>query len=129
MTIVASWYKLLANLAKPIAEKTGTVWVKETHPHKPIVGTGFLTPIFYEDPTILPTPSFFKFCLPLPPTSTPHCSFCCLVSLSEWAIATHLMCYFLLNDIMDLLMLSLGTFVPQGPCSVLYATRGQFTEV
>ena len=47
----------------------------------------------------LPSPSFFKFCwAPFPVVSDPnaHCSFCCLVSLAEWVIAPHLICYFML---------------------------------
>ena len=53
-------------------------------------------PLFYEDLPILPTPTFFKFYPTslLPPTPTLHCSFCCLVSLTELVIAPHLMCYF-----------------------------------
>ena len=35
----------------------------------------------------------------------------------------------LLNDIMDLHMLNLGTLVTQASCSVFYATRGQFTNI
>ena len=43
-------------------------------------------------------PPFFKI-FPPPPFPVmsnphPHCSFCCLVSLAEWVIALHLMCYF-----------------------------------
>ena len=56
-------------------------------------------------------------------------SFCCLVFLTKWAIAPHLMCYVLLHDIMDLHMLSVGSLVPQGPCGVFYATRHHFNEV
>ena len=55
-----------------------------------------LTPLFYED-----YPLFFKFCpnpplLPLPShlQTYPHCSFCCPVSLAEFVITPHLMCYF-----------------------------------
>ena len=45
-----------------------------------IVGRGVLTPIFYED--LLTSNSHL------------HCSFCCHVSLAEWVIRTHLVCYF-----------------------------------
>ena len=52
-------------------------------------------------PPTLPTPLFQVlsnplFSLPchLPPPP-PHCSFCCLVSLAEWVIAPHLMCWLL----------------------------------
>ena len=55
-----------------------------------------LAPLFYED-----YPLFFKFCpnpplLPLPShlQTYPHCSFCCPVSLAEFVITPHLMCYF-----------------------------------
>ena len=64
-----------------------------------IVGRGVLTPIFYEDSLILPTPLFFQI-LSTPSLQLP-------VSLAEWVITTHLMCHF--NDNMDLHMLSLGT--------------------
>ena len=58
-----------------------------------IVGRGFPTPNFTKTSPILSTIPFFKFCLnPLAPTSTPT-AFCCLVSLTEWAIASGLMCY------------------------------------
>ena len=54
--------------------------------------------------------------------------FCCLVSLTEWVIMPHLMCYFLLHDIMDLHMSSLGTLVLQRFCGMFHATWHQFTE-
>ena len=54
----------------------------------------------------------------------PYCSFCCLVSLAEWVIAPHL-CAILLNDIMNLLMSSLGNLVLEGPRCVFYALRRQ----
>ena len=64
-----------------------------------IVGRGVLTPLFYEDPPILPTPlSFSNFVQPpislSSPTPTPHCSFCCPVSLEEWMVRPRLICYF-----------------------------------
>ena len=64
-----------------------------------IVGRGVLTPLFYEDLHILPIPPFSKVVQPspkFPVTSNPHlhCSFCCHVSLAEWVITPHLMCYF-----------------------------------
>ena len=46
--------------------------------------------------SILPTP-FFKLCptpLPCCLQPHPHCLFCYLISLAEWVIAPHLMCYF-----------------------------------
>ena len=64
-----------------------------------IVGRGVLTPLFYEDLHILPIPPFSKVVQPspnFPVTSNTHlhCSFCCHVSLAEWVITPHLMCYF-----------------------------------
>ena len=58
-----------------------------------IVGRGVLTPLFYEDPSYI----FSNFVQPPSPVATnphPHCSFCCLVSMTEWVIMPHLMCYF-----------------------------------
>ena len=99
---------------------------------------GVLTPLFYEDPPILPTPLYSNFvqhppfpCHPLlhtpvAPNPNPHptviyvvrflCYFCCPV------------CYLfaiLLNDNMDLHMLSLGTLVSEGQWCMFYATRHQ----
>ena len=72
-----------------------------------IVGKGVLTPtltslppppLFYEDCSILPTLPFSNFVQhPQSPVTSkphPHCSFCCVVSLAEWVIPPHLMCYF-----------------------------------
>ena len=66
--------------------------------------------LFYEDPPILPNQyPFFKLFPPPPPPAPPltththfpvisnlhpRCSFCCPVSLAEWVITLHLMCYF-----------------------------------
>ena len=65
---------------------------------------------------------------PRPPPPNPFFKFC-FISLNEWVVAPHLMCYLLcyvlLHCIMDLHMLSLGTLVPQGPCGVFYGTRCQ----
>ena len=47
--------------------------------------------------------------------------------LNGWS--RHIWCFILLNEIMDLHMLSLGILAPQRPCSVLYATRFQITTV
>ena len=49
--------------------------------------------------------------------------------MTEWVIAPNLMCYFLLNDIMDLQMSRFGTLVSQRPCGVFYAARSHFIEV
>ena len=72
---------------------------------------------------ILSSPPFPNF------NQTTPCSFCCLVSLMECLIAADLMCYFLLNDLMYLHMLSLSTPVLEGPFSLLNAARCQLTEV
>ena len=72
-----------------------------------IVGRRFLRPILWRLHT-LPNHLFFKFWPSLPPPPPPHTHththtptqtqypypFCCLVSLSEWVIMPHLMCYF-----------------------------------
>ena len=92
-----------------------------------------LTPLFYEDPPYIATPSLFHPhptpTLLSPPTPQPNCSFCCWVSFAECVVTPYLKCYFLLNDNMDLHMPSLGTLVPEGPWCVFYATRCQVTEV
>ena len=86
-----------------------------------IVGRVVLTPLFCEDSLycLPPSPTSLS-----PPTPHPHYSFCCPVSLAEWEITPHLMCY-LLNDNMDLNMLSLGKLVTEGPWCTFYATRRQ----
>ena len=79
------------------------------------VDRGFQTPLIYQDCPILLT--------------SPYCSFvfCCLVSLAEWVIASHLICY-LLNDIMDLHILRFGTSVPEGVCLCFMQQGVKFTE-
>ena len=65
-------------------------------------------------PFILPIPLLQILFTPLPPCCLqphPHCSFCCLVSLAELVIASHLRCAILLNDIMDVHMSSLRTLM------------------
>ena len=64
-----------------------------------IVGRGVLTPLFYEDPLILPTPPFPNFVHPhahFNITSKPHpySSFCYPISLAELVIMPYLKCYF-----------------------------------
>ena len=88
-----------------------------------------LTPLIYEDPPILPNPvnSYFVNTspyFPLTPNLTPAplvfllscfyfcCPVCCLFAI-------------LLNDNMDLHILSLGTLVSEGPWCVFYVTRCQ----
>ena len=92
-----------------------------------IIGRGVLMSQFYEAPLYCQLPLFHSL---TPSTPHPHCSFCCSVSLAEWVMMLHLMCYFtLLNDIyiylyiyiyiyidnIDLHMSSLGTLVLEGP--------------
>ena len=93
-----------------------------------MIGRGFLTSVIYEDPPpILLTPTPFSNIVR--PSTIPHWSSCCLVSLKKWMIAPNLMCYLLLNE-MGLHIWILGNLVvPQGLCSVSYATRHQFTEI
>ena len=45
-------------------------------------------------PSPPPFSKFFHPPFPVMSNPHPHCSFCCLVSLAEWVIALHLMCYF-----------------------------------
>ena len=75
-----------------------------------IIGKGFLTPPLPPPP---PLPHFTKSSYIY--TFLSLTFFCCLVSLTEGVIAPHLMCFFLLNDIVDIYMLSLDTLVPEGP--------------
>ena len=56
--------------------------------------------------------------------TTQTCSFCSLISLAECVIMPHLT-YYLLNDNMDLNLLSLGTLVPAARCFVFYLLRHQ----
>ena len=85
-------------------------------------GRGFLTPYFMKTPLCC-LPYLYQILSNLSPAL-----FCCLVSLTEWVIMPHLMCYFLVYDIMDLHMSSLGTLVLQRFCGMFHATWHQFTE-
>ena len=89
---------------------------------------GVLTPLFYEDAPILPTPLFSNFVqhhplppLPCHPQPPPPMFFLlpCFFAISIVLFAI------LLNDNMDLHMSSLGTLVSEGPWCVFYATRRQ----
>ena len=72
------------------------------------------TLLFYEDPPILPTPLFQILSTPLFSTP-PHCSFVVLfLWLNGWLC--HIWRAVLLDNIVDLHMLSLGNLVPEGPC-------------
>ena len=59
---------------------------------------------------------------PTPPL--PLCSFCCLVSFTEWVITPHFMCYFT-YWYYGSTMSNLSTLVPEGPCCVFHAKRCQ----
>ena len=93
-----------------------------------VVGRGILTPLFYEDPLYYLPPCQFFSNLPIPslspPTPTPAAlSVVLYFWLTWWSYRTW--CAILLNDIMDLHMLSLGTLVPEGRWCVFYVTRHQ----
>ena len=94
-----------------------------------IVGTGFLTPLFYEDPLTIPI-SYFQFlynnthlltCL-----QTPHPLFL-LTYLFGWINDCAIFCVILLNDFMDLHMSNLDTLVPEVPCCMQQGIM--FTEL
>ena len=83
------------------------------------------TPLYCLPPIsnfVHPPPSF-----PVASNPHPHSSFCCLVSLAEWVIAPHLMCYFTFLMILWNLhiMSGLGTLVSERPWCVFYATKHQ----
>ena len=88
-----------------------------------IVGRGVLTPLFYKDPLILPTPLFSNF---VPPTPTAH-SIILFLWLNGWW--RHIWCAILLNDIMDLHMRNLGILVPEGIGCFFMQQGVKFTEV
>ena len=94
-----------------------------------IVGTGFLTPLYYEDPLTIPI-SYFQFlynnthlltCL-----QTPHPLFL-LTYLFGWINDCAIFCVILLNDFMDLHMSNLDTLVPEVPCCMQQGIM--FTEL
>ena len=100
-SILLAGFKILAVQGKKLDKDIFiTFWnglVIEKPCNLSIVHRGFVSPWFYEDPHIMLTPSpFFKFV-------QPSCSLCRLVSWTEWVIVPNLMCYFLLNDMVDLL--------------------------
>ena len=75
-------------------------------------------------PLLLPTPLLQIWSKPpsFPENSTPTAFF---VTLLIWLNLQlqHIWCVFLVNDIVDIHMSSLGTLVPEEPCCVYYATR------
>ena len=100
-SILLAGFKILAvhgkKLDKDIFITSWNGLVTEKSCNLLIVHKGFVSPWFYEDPHIMLTPSpFFKFV-------QPSCSLCRLISWTEWVIVTNLVCYFLLNDMVDLL--------------------------
>ena len=104
--------------------------IKVIHSWPRVCGLPALT--INEDPLYCQAPYPFSYSISHPTPTYPcppidkkkiyfHCSFCFLISLTEWMIVTHLM--FLL-EIIDLHMSSLGTLLPEKPC-MLYTTRYQ----
>ena len=106
------------------------------HDHLLFVGRGFLTSYFMKTPPILPTPYpllpprfqiLSNHSFPITSNLHPAALFVVLfLWLNGWSY--HIWCIISLNDIMDLTdphMSSLGTFVPEVPCYVFYATRPQ----
>ena len=88
-----------------------------------IVIRGFLTPLFYKDPLYCLPHLFSKYCQLPDPLKLQYllalfATF--FLWLNGWL--RHIWCVILLNDNMNLLMLSLDTLVPQEPCGVFYPT-------
>ena len=92
-----------------------------------IVGRGFLTPLFNDDPLyFLPPPPPSAILSQVLPKHSPLSPSTHFVALFLWLnVSWHniYLCDILLND-MDLNLLSLGTLVPATPC-VFYAARHQ----
>ena len=91
-----------------------------------IVGRGVLTPYFMKIPLYCLPSLFSNFVhlLPLSPTPSPTVlSVVLFLWLTGWSY--YIWCAILLNVIMDLHMLSLGTLPPEGPWYVFHATRHQ----
>ena len=77
-----------------------------------------------------PNPPFTLpvYSTPIPPPPAPNAlSIFLFLWLNGWS--HHIWCAILLNDIMDLHISSLSTFVPEGPWCVFYATRHQFSDL
>ena len=87
-----------------------------------------LNPYFMKTPPMLPSQLFEILSNPIHflvfsnPTPT-VLSVVLFLWQNEWS--RHTWCAILLNDNMDLHMLSLGTLVPEGPWCVVYVTRRQ----
>ena len=73
-------------------------------------------PLFYEYPLYYPLPCYLQ-----PPPALFFLFFSMFLWLKEWSC--HIWCAILLNDNIDLCMLSLGALVPEGPWCVFYTTR------
>ena len=92
-----------------------------------IVGWGFLTPLFYEDPLycLWPPPFFNNFPVPLPRHLQPAPLLLFLLSCFFVWMGDRTIFDVPLNDIMDLHMSNLGTRAPERPCCVFYAIKHQ----
>ena len=96
-----------------------------------IVSRGVPTPLFYEEPCLLPTPPFLLSKPPSPPPlpchlQPPPLQFFLLsffLWLNKWSC--HSWCVILLNDNMGLHMSSLGMLVPVWHWYVFHAIRHQ----
>ena len=98
-----------------------------------IVCSGFLNPLFYEDPLPSSPPLyiayslFFNFFLTLSPSTSPTAFVALFLWLNVWSC--HIQCAILWyndimdNDIMDLHLSNLGTLAPKAPCYKFHATR------
>ena len=81
--------------------------------------TLLLTPLIYEDPSILfPPPSLT--CLS-PPTPHSNCSFCCPISLTKWVHSTFNVHFYL----RIIWIYTCRALVPERPWYVFYAKRPQ----
>ena len=79
-------------------------------------------------PNLLPSPPFSNFLHSLPQSSTSTALFVTL--FFEWMDDCPAFDVILLNNIMDLHMLSFGTLVPEEPCYACFLQQGiTFTEV
>ena len=92
-----------------------------------MIDRGFLTPLFHGNTPILPTPTPFSNFVqryPFPVASNLHPT-AAFVVLFFWlnGRSQYIWSIILLNDIMDLHMPSLGTFVPEGPCCVFFCNK------
>ena len=91
---------------------------------------GFLTPppLFYKDPLYCLPHLFSKYCQ-LPNPCKPQYPLALFATFFLWlnGWSRHIWCVILLNDNMNLQMLSLDTLVLQEPCGAFYPTWYLFT--